>query len=222
MILGNELISSNTQEILALPFDFIPHFIIAVAIIIIGWIIGWLVEKVTVSIFNLIPFVDEALRGVGFESLTQRAGLRVNVGRFFGVIFKVFIIFVFLVAAIDIVGLQTVNEFIVTEILGYIPNVVSAALILVIGLVVADVSARFVSGVAQAAKINEGLTSKITKWAIIGFSVIIAVSELGIASEVIQAVILGMITASSIALGLAFGLGGQQAASDFIDRIRNN
>lgn len=222
MIIGTELISQNTQELLTLPLTFIPQFIIAVAILIAGWIIGWLVERVIISIFKVIPFVDDSLRSVGLEEITKRAGLRINLGKFFGSVIKIFIIFVFLVASLDVLGLETVNNFVVDRILGYIPSVVSAALVLVIGLVIAGFSSRFVEGASRAANISGGFAAKITKWSIVVFSVIIAVGELGIANEIIQSMIVGIIAAISLALGLSFGIGGQKAASDFLDRFKGD
>ena len=222
MIIGTEYISQSTQELLTLPLAFIPQFIIAVAILLAGWIIGWIIEKLIVSIFKAMPFIDDSLKSVGLEEITKRAGLRVNLGHFFGSIIKIFIIFVFLVASLDVLGLDTVNHFVVERILGYIPSVVSAALVLVIGLVIAGFAAKFVEGASRAANINGGFAAKITKWSIAIFSVIIAVGELGIANEIIQSMVVGVIAAISLGLGLAFGLGGQKAASDFLDRFKGD
>ena len=174
-----DLFTANTQELIGLPLSFVPSFVIAVAIILAGWLLGWVVEKIVESIFKFLPFVDDAIKSVGFEEITKRAGLRVNLGKFFGVILKIYVIFVFLVIALDYLNLQTVSQFLVNRILDYIPNVVSAALVLIIGLVIANFSARFVSGASRAAKVSGGLASKITKWSIIIFSVIVCIRWVG-------------------------------------------
>lgn len=222
MISGIEFVSSNTQELLYLPLNFIPQLVVAIAILLVGWIVGWLVERVLVSVFRALPFFDEALRNVGVEEITKRAGMRVNLGRFFGVVLKVFVIFVFLVASMDVLGLQSVNQFLINRVLDYIPNVASAALVMVIGLIIANFVANLIAGASRAAKVDGGLASKITKWSIVVLSVLVAVGELGIANEIIQSMVVGVIAATSLALGLAFGLGGQQAASEFIDRVRRD
>ena len=222
MIENIELLLRNAEGLLQVPVMVVPQIIIAVAIVIVGWIIGWAVDRILRAGFRALPFFDEALRSVGLEEMTKRAGLQVNLGKFFGLILRVFIVFVFLVAAFDVLGLESVNQFFVGQVLTYIPNVISAAFIVVIGLIIANFVANLVSGTSRVANVDGGLASKITKWSIMILSVLVALGELGIASEIIQSMVVGIIAAISLALGLAFGLGGQQAAADFLQRIKND
>ena len=217
-----DFLTNSARELVQVPFEVVPKLVIAIAIFVIGWIVGWLVERILHTVFRALPFFDEALKNVGLEEVTKRAGIRVDLGRFFGVILKVFIIFIFLVASLDVLGLQSVNQFFTVQVLGYIPNVFSAALIVVIGLITAGFVGKFVAGTSRAAKVEGGLAAKITRWSIIILSVIIALGELGIASEIIQSMIVGIIAALSLGIGLAFGLGGQQAAADFLSKLRND
>ena len=222
MSIGVDFLSSNTQEILQLPLEFIPKFAAAIVLLLIGWILGWLLERVMESVFGTFTFFDETLKGVGLEEVTKRAGMRVSLGKFFGVTLKVFVIFIFLAAALDVLGLDAVNEFLIDRVLDYIPSVISAALVVVIGLVVARFVSNLVAGASRAANVDGGLASKITKWSIVVLAVLVAVGELGIANEIVQSMVVGFIAAASLALGLAFGLGGQDAAADFLNRVRND
>ena len=216
------VISDKTREALELPLSFLPELITAIVIFIVGWIIAWIVERIVMSFFRAVPFFDETLRSVGFEEITKRAGLNVNLGKFFGVLLKIFIIFVFLVAALDVLGLQIANQFLVDRVLGYIPSVISAALVMVIGIVVANFAHNIASRATRAAGVSGGLVAVGTKWAIVVFSALVALGELGIATEIVNSLIFGLIASISLALGLAFGLGGQQAAADFIERIKSD
>ena len=218
----DNLISGNTLHLLELPASVIPNIVISVAILLIGWIVGSLLKHVLCSVFRALPFFDESLRNMGLEKITKRAGIRVNLGEFFGGIAKVFVIFIALVASLDFLGLKSVSEFFANEVLGYIPNVFSAALIIVIGLIAANFVSKLVAGSSQAAKVSGGVAAKVTQWAIVVFSALIALNELGVANEIIQSMVVGIIAAISLALGLAFGLGGQQAASDFLNRVRGD
>ena len=221
-IISVELLSQNALALLEVPFTVIPQVVIAIAILIAGWIVGWLIERVLRSVFRALPFFDEALKNVGLEEITKRAGVRVDLGRFFGVILKVFTIFIFLVAALDVLGLDSVNMFFTEQVLSYIPNVFSAALIMVIGLITAGFVSRLVAGTSRAAKVEGGFAAKITQWSLIVLTILVALGELGIANEIIQSMVVGIIAAISLALGLAFGLGGQQAATDVLDRIKKD
>ncbi len=217
-----DFLSNSARELVEIPFYVIPELIIAVAIFVIGWIVGWLVERVVHSVFRALPFFDEALKNIGLEEVLKRANIRVDLGKFFGVLLKVFIIFIFLVAALEVLGLESVNQFLTEQVLNYIPNIVSAALIVVIGLIAANFASKFVAGSSRAAKVEGGVAAKITQWAIVVFSILIALGELGIANEIIQSMIVGIIAALSLGIGLAFGLGGQQVAADFLNRLRND
>ena len=221
-IISVELLSQNALALLEVPFTVIPQIVIAIAILTVGWIVGWLIERVLRSVFRALPFFDEALKNIGLEEITKRAGVRVDLGRFFGVILKVFTIFIFLVAALDVLGLDSVNMFFTEQVLSYIPNVFSAALIMVIGLITAGFVSRLVAGTSRAAKVEGGFAAKITQWSLIVLTILVALGELGIANEIIQSMVVGIIAAISLALGLAFGLGGQQAATDVLDRIKKD
>ena len=213
---------SSSTQLIETVFDFIPQLLLAVFIVLIGWFIGWLVERALRALFRALPFFDEALRSIGVEEILKRASLRLDIGKFFGIAAKVFVMFAFLVAALDVLQLSSVNEFLIDKVLTYIPNVVSAALVVIIGFIVANFVSNLVSGSARAAKVEGRLAAKITKWSIVTFSALVALSELGIASNIIEVTIGGVIAAISLALGLAFGLGGQQAASEFLNRVKSD
>lgn len=207
---------------LGIVFGFLPQLIVAILIVLIGWIVGWLLERALRAVFRSIPVFDETLRNIGAEKIIERAGMRVDLGKFFGTIVKVFVLFAFLLAAFDVLGLSSINTFLTETVLDYIPNVISAALVMILGLIVANFVSKIVSGGARVMKVDAGLATKVTKWSVIIFSALIALSELGVAEGIIANTIGGIIAAISLALGLAFGLGGQQAASDFLDRIRSD
>ena len=222
MIFSVDLLSSSTQLLLDIVFGVLPQLIVAILIVLVGWVVGWLLERALRTVFRAVPVFDETLRNIGVEKITERAGMRIDLGKFFGVIVKVFVMFAFLLAAFDVLGLGEINRFLTETVLKYIPSVFSAALVMILGLIVADFVSKIVSGGAKVVKVNAGLATKITKWSIIIFSALIALAELGVAQEIIQATIGGIIAAISLALGLAFGLGGQQAASDFLDRVKGD
>ena len=213
---------TSSQQLLEIFLDFVPQLIIAIIVVLVGWLVGWLLERAIRALFRALPFFDEVLRNIGLEEILKRAGLRVNIGKFFGVVVKVFVMFAFLVAALDVLELTSVNSFLIEKVLGYIPSVVSAALVMIIGLIVANFVSNLVSGGSRAMKVEGRLASKITKWAIIIFSALVALGELGIANEIIQSTIVGVIAAISLGLGLAFGLGGQQTAADFLNRLKSD
>lgn len=199
---------------------FIPNLIIALIIVLIGWAIGVLLKKLVVKLFEIIQ-LDQALKRAGFDKVVRRAGINLNSGVFVGSIVEIFVIVVFLIAAFQVLGLTQVTIFLQQVVLGYLPQVIIAVLILLVGTVVGDAMGRIVTAASSTA----GLTSsaflgKVTHWAIWVFAALVALSQMGIAGAFIQTLFTGFVVAISLALGLSFGLGGQDAAGDVIKKVR--
>jgi hypothetical protein len=171
--------------------------------------------------FDAIKF-DEALKKAGFEGLVKKAGLTLNSGRFIGGIVKAFIIIVFLIASFDVLGLNQVTQFLQQIVLGYLPELIVAVLILLVGAVVGDVLEGIVIASSRTAGVgSSALLGKIAKWGVWIFAILVALSQMGIAGAFIQTLFTGFVVAVSLALGLSFGLGGQEAASETIRKVRH-
>jgi len=200
--------------------SFIPMIIIALLIVILGWIIGAVIERVIYQIMRSLK-IDEALRKAGLEDWLRHGGLTLDSGHFVGALIKWFIIIVFLVAAFDILRLYQVNEFLKDVVLSYLPQVIIAILILFAAAIIADVMRRIVTASARTAHLRSAnFLGSVTKWAIWIFAILVALNQLGIAESFVQTIFLGAIIALSLSFGLAFGLGGQEAAAKFLDKMR--
>lgn len=201
---------------------FIPNLIVALVILVIGWAIGAAISKAISHFMKMIKF-DEALRRAGFEDFVKKAGLNLNSGHFIGSLVKYFIIVVFLIASFDVLGLNQVTAFLQQIVLGYLPQLIIAVLILLVGGVVGDVVSRIVSASAKSAGLSSaGFVSTVAKWAVWVFAILVALSQMGIAGAFIQTLFTGFVVAVSLALGLSFGLGGQDAAARAISKVQEN
>jgi len=208
------------QEVGAGVIGFIPNLVVAIIIFLAGWVVGSLVGNVVARVIKSLK-VDGALESAGIGSILRRAGLTLDAGKFVGMLIEWFVVIVFLSAAFEVLGLRYVNEFLLQVVAGYIPQVIVAVLVLLVAGVVADVMQKVVSGSARAASITSAnFLGTMTKWAIWIFAGIIALSQLGIGVVYLQTLFTGVVVALSIAAGLAFGLGGQDAASQAIERVR--
>lgn len=202
--------------------SFIPGLLGAIIIFVVGWLIGSVVGKAIAQLFETIK-VNKLFDSAGFSSFAEKFGFKVSIGKVVGVIVKWFIIIVFLMASLQIIGLTQVNDFLRETVLYYLPNVVIAALVLVIASVIADAMRQVISASAKAANIKSAnMLGSIALYAIWIFAFIIALSELGIATAFMQILFTGFIAALAIALGLSFGLGGKDAASRAIDHIKDD
>lgn len=216
-----QVLTNSFQALWTGIIMFIPSLIVALVILAIGWAIGAIISKGISKFMDMIRF-DESLKRAGFEEFVKRAGLNLNSGHFLGGIIKYFIIVVFLIASFDVLGLGQVTVFLQQIVLGYLPQLIVAVLILLVGVVVGDVMGRVVVASSRTARLHSAnLLGAVTRWAIWIFAILVALSQVGIAGAFIQTLFTGFVVAVSLGLGLAFGLGGQNAAAKTIERIQN-
>lgn len=215
-----DTLNSSFQNLFYGLVAFIPNLIVAIVIFIIGWLIGVGLGRVVAQIVDALQ-VDQALRAAGVDRVVSRAGFTLSAGRFLGFLVKWFFIIVFLVAALGVLHLDQVNMFITQVVLGYLPQVIVAVLILLVAAVVAQAAERVVTGSAKAAHLNAaGFIGNIAKWAIWIFAILAALSELQVATQILQPLFTGIVIAIALAFGLSFGLGGQAAAARYIEHLR--
>lgn len=201
--------------------NFLPDFLAAIIIFVAGWIVGALVGRVVTGLIKAVQ-LDKALRGAGIEDILARGGFVLDSGRFIGGLVKWFVIITFLVASLDVLGLPQVNVFLSDVVLGYLPRVFVAVFILLSGAVIAEMLQNIVSGTAKAAEITSaGLLGKVARWSIWIFAILAALYQLDVAAAFMQTLFTGIIIAVSLAVGLAFGLGGQEVARDYLIRVRD-
>lgn len=214
----SEVLSMSFKNLWIGVVGFLPNLIVALVIVIIGWGIGSLLGRVIHQIVKAIK-VDEALKRAGVEDFLNRGGLNLNSGAFLGGLIKWFIMLVFFIGAFEVLGLSQVTLFL-RDILDYLPQVIVAVLILIAAGIVADAMKSIVLSSTKSADISSaGFLATVTKWVIWVFAILVALSQLGIAAGFVQTIFTGLVVALSLGLGLAFGLGGQEAASRVIDRV---
>lgn len=198
--------------------QFLPQIVIAILILLIGWIVGMLLGRVVEQIVRSVR-LDHALRQAGVDEVLRKANMVLDSGHFIGALVKWFVIIVFLVAALDVLRLYQVTNFLQEVVLTYLPQVIVAVLILLSAAVIGDVMQRIVTASAKTAEIKFAtFGGKITKWAIWAFAILVALDQLGIATAFVQTIFTGFVVAVSLAIGLAFGLGGKDAAARLIEK----
>ncbi|MBI3250728.1 MAG: hypothetical protein HYZ61_02710 [Candidatus Andersenbacteria bacterium] len=202
--------------------SFIPNLVAALVVFFIGWAIsiavGRLIEKALV-----VLRINEAFGSLqGLKQAVAQAGLKLNVAHVVGEIFKWFLLIVTVLATTDILGLNEVSQFL-RSVLLYIPNVVVAALILVISVVLANFVYRTVLASVEAAGFTSGgAVALVSKWAIIIFAIFAALLQLNVATPLIQTFLTALFAMIAIAGGLAFGLGGKELAAKWLKKFEQD
>jgi hypothetical protein len=124
-----------------------------------------------------------------------------------------------LVVAFDTLGLPAVSN-VLQQLLLWLPNLVVALVVLVIGGLAANALSQLVRGAtAEAGFSNPNMLATVTRVAVWAFTIVVAVNQLGIATTLINTLLIGVVGAFTIAFGLAFGLGGRDTAAQRLERI---
>lgn len=203
---------------------YVPSIIVAGILFVIGWFLASWIGKIIATLVSSLK-VDDALGATGLRDLANRAGFGLNTGKVLGFFVKWALIIVVATVAFDMVGLSQINESLM-QILGYIPNIIIAAVVLMITALVAEFVEKLSTGGAKAAGVRKaglfGIVARYFVW-IVGITT--ALSQLQVAEVVValfQSVLTGVVAAVAIALGISFGLGGKEAAARYINRVEKD
>ena len=217
---GSAILTSFTNA-LNLVFAFIPKLISFLVILLVGWIVASVVSKAVTFLLRKIGF-DRLSERIGLSRLEQRMGLRMDAAGVLGKVVYWFIFLIFLVPAVDALGLTTVSN-ILNQIIAYIPNVFVAIVVLFLGTLAATFVADLVRGATASTNMgNPNMYAAIARWAIMGFVAIIALEQLQIAPALLNELFGAVVAAAALAFGLAFGLGGRETAQRLLNRSENS
>ncbi len=213
-------IQQSFQDVWTNFIVYLPSIAAAILIFIIGWVVGAILGRVVAQIIDALK-VDNALRSAGFEEAINRGGFRLSAGGLLGGLVKWFVIVVFLMASLEVLGLDLVSVFLREVVLVYLPQVIVAVLVLLIAAVLAEFVKNLVAGAARAADMHSAhFLGSVAKWSIWIFAFLVALAQLGVGAAFVQTLFAGVVVALSLGFGLAFGLGGQEAAARYIEKLR--
>ena len=199
---------------------FIPNLLGAIVIFLVGWIIAVAIGKLIAEILKKIQ-LDKVFETGEWKKALQRADIKVDVSAFIGAIVKWVLMIAFLIAAVQILGFSQLETFF-NRVLAYLPNVVVAAFMFVIAVIIADIVEKLVRAAVEGAKMGQGpIAGAIVKWSIWVLAIFAILMQLGIAQALVTTIIQGLVALIVIAGGIAFGLGGKDIAADILQDLRN-
>jgi len=198
---------------------FIPKLVGAIIIFIIGWFIAIAAGKLISEILKRIKFNQIFERGVWKEAL-EKAEFKIDASGFIGAICKWILVIVFLLVAVEILGLVQFADFLI-KVLAYLPNVVVAALIFVVAVIIADILEKVVRAVVEGVRVGYGqVVGAIVRWSIWIFAILAILIQLKITPALLQTLFIGFVALIAIAGGIAFGLGGKEAAAELLQDFK--
>src|ERR687883_36700 len=162
-----------------------------------------------------VRFNDMAQRA-GFSGFVQKMGIQRDAASFIADVAKWFVRLIVLVTAFDALGLPAVSQ-VLQQLLLWLPNLVVALVVLVIGGLAANALGGLVRGAtAESGLGNPDLLATIARVAVWAFAIVIAVNQIGVAATLVNTLFMAVVGAVALALGLAFGLGGRETAAQIV------
>ena len=199
--------------------SFIPTLIGAIVVFIIGWFIAVGIGRLVAEILKRIKF-DRLFEKGAWKTAFEKAELKITPSEFIGAIFKWVLVIVFLQVAVGILGWVQFAD-LLGRVIGYLPNVIVAALIFVVAVIVADIVEKVVVAAAEGARFAyTHLAGAIVKWAIWIFAILAILRQLIIAPELVNILFSALVYGVVAVLVLAFGLGGKEVAAELLADLR--
>ncbi|WP_339490695.1 mechanosensitive ion channel family protein [Pseudomonas sp. EL_65y_Pfl2_R95] len=197
---------------------FIPNLFVALILVLIGFVLAKLLDTLISKLLGKVG-LDRLMAGTGLTKLLSRAGFQVPVSTLIGRIVYWFILLIFMVSAAESLGLERVSA--TLDVLAlYLPKVFGAALVLVIGVLLA----HLVSGIVRGAAEGVGLeyahgVARIAQGLVIIISISVAIGQLEVKTELLNYVIAIVLITIGLAAALALGLGSREIAGQILAGI---
>lgn len=197
---------------------FIPRLFGALVVVLLGFVVAKLLDTLLSKVLAKLG-LDRLMAGTGLTKVLSRAGIRVPVSVLIGKVVYWFVLLIFLVSAAESLGLERVSA--TLDVLAlYVPKVFGAALILVAGVLLAQLVSGVVRGAAEGVGIEyaNGL-ARVAQGLVIIISISVAIGQLEIKTELLNYVIAIALITVGLAVALAFGLGSRQLVSEILAGI---
>lgn len=196
--------------------DFIPSLFGALIIFVVGWIIARILRLIVKQFLGLIRFDILAEKG-GIADILAKGGIKTTASQVLSGLVYWLLIIIVLALSLDALGLETVSS-LLDQLLGYLPFVIAAVFVLVVGMFLSAFVSGIVSTAAGGAHIPQPqLLGNISKYIIIIFAVVIALKQLQLETDLLDQIVLIAIGAVGFALAISFGLGCKDIAGRYMD-----
>jgi hypothetical protein len=212
-----QAIAGSLTSALGMFFGAIPRIVGFLLILAVGWFIAALIAKGVLALLHKLRFNELAGRA-GFTGFVQKMEIRTDAAGVMAGVVKWFFRLIALVVAFDALGLPAISA-VVSQFLAWLPNLVVAMAVLMIGGILANFASNLARGAAAEAELGKPqVFANLARWGIWAFAIIIAVNQIGIAETIVNALFIGVVAIIVLALGLSFGLGARDTAGELVRR----
>lgn len=212
------------KTVIAQISQFFINILLVLAILLIGWLVARVIKFLITKLLKSIKLVDDLSERIGLDDLLSKGGIPYTLSELIGIVFYWLALLITFVMAINAIGLTVANDLLNRMVL-YIPNIIAAVFILILGMFVATM----LRNIIQTAATNAGLSqakflAKLVEAIVVVFAALVTFEQLGIAPRLIELIVSIVLASIGLAFGLAFGFGCQDIAkktlNDLMDKLK--
>ena len=203
------------QDLLETVVATTPVVLMGLVLIIVALVVAKVVEKVLRTILVRVK-IDAVMERTGIDQALQSVGLRQSLNQFLPRVAYYLLLFLFARTAADAMGLEAISSAI-GSFLAYMPNVIAAVLIMLLGSAAAQFAGRAVADAAENSGIDFARPLGTLVSAVIIFVLgIMAIGQLQLDTEIIRLVTTASLAGIGLAFGLSFGLGTRDITRNMV------
>jgi hypothetical protein len=199
------------QQSLTQLWEFVPALFGAAVVLFAGYLLAKAVQKAAGRVLRRFH-LNDVLRKGGVIQAVDRGGVHFNPTRVIANLLFWLVMFTVMLVAANALGLDSLAQ-VFSELVGYIPSVIAAIVIVILGIVLGD----FVGGLimASTSALHGGPTlARAGKGGVILLAVFMSLQELGVATDIVTTAFAIIFGAIALALALSFGLGNRDLAGE--------
>lgn len=197
---------------------FLPTLVSVVLILVIGWVLATLAQKV-ITRFLKLARLDMVSEKIGIANILTKGDINYTLSEIIGVLVYWLLMLVVILAAVNALQLTVAAE-LLNQVILYIPNVIASVFILVLGMFFSSIVANAVRTTAANAGVQQARSlGQFTQVIIIVFTIIEALKQLKIDTSIIELVIKATLAALALGIGLAIGLGCKDMAAKYVGQL---
>lgn len=216
----NKILFEPVKNIFSRAIGFLPTLLGAFLILFLGWIIAKIIQKILTKLFQIIK-LDTVSDKSGLSNLLKKAGIKYTLPQLLGILCYWFVMLLVFISALNALNL-TITAQLLDKIIYYIPNVMAALFIFVVGMYFATLLGGIVRTATSGVGMQESLfLGRLTQTIVVIFALAIALEQLKIKAAILSFAFNIILASVGLAIGLAFGLGGKDLAARLLEDWRN-
>ncbi len=198
--------------------NLLPALVGALVILLLGWLLAKVLKSALIKLLVAVRFEKFSAKS-GLSKFLSRGDIKHSLADILGTLFFWIIFLFFIYVASDVLKFSLISN-LLNRIISFIPNLIAAILVIIVGTFLAS----FFRGVVKVAAANYALAhsellAKMVQYVIILFTLAIALEQLGVATRIVVNSVLIIIAAFAFGFALAFGLGSKDVAGKIVNKI---